>query len=101
MMDWLDDLMDSSLMAVVVILVILCVIITGGIVAISAINIAINHIQVRVVVDGREVYHGINACVSIYSGGATTEVRVWHGRLCMWPAAAYVSRDVHVEGDLR
>lgn len=71
------------------------------ILSMSIVNILVWHVPVRVFVDGREVYHGITACIDVDSTGATTKVSIRRGRLCWWPAANYVSRDVHVEGDLR
>lgn len=75
--------------------------IVGIIVVLQLILLTFHRVPVKVFVDGKEVYHGINACVEIDSAGASTIVKVDGGPLCLFPMARYVSKDVHVEGDRR
>jgi hypothetical protein len=73
----------------------------GMLVGMQALAVAIHRVPVKVFVDGKEVYHGINACVEIDSAGSATIVHISGGPLCLFPMARYVSRDVREEGDRR
>ena len=59
----------------------------------------VHKVPIHVIVDGKEVYHGIDGCVSIVSSGANTSVEVNGGFLCLFPKAYYTSRNVRVTPD--
>jgi hypothetical protein len=58
-------------------------------------------VPVRVIVDDQEVYAGVSACVKVESTGSTTKVLVYKrtGVFCWTLKKAYVSNNVHVEGE--
>jgi prepilin-type N-terminal cleavage/methylation domain-containing protein len=51
----------------------------------------------KVWVDGTQIFEGRAWCVSTKSAGASTEIELGRGPLCILPGDHYVSKDVRVE----
>lgn len=91
MRDWWDDIWP--------VIVALCFVVAAcvvGLFCFQRARIALEPV-VRITVDGRVIYTGSAACTSVKSAGATTQVNIGRGLLCLLPGQQIVSRDVLVE----
>ena len=50
--------------------------------------------RIIVMVDGKEIYRGSNACVEESSLGSATHVQIGRGPFCIIPGPKYTSKDV-------
>ena len=57
-----------------------------------------DNVPVVCVVEGKEVYRGTSAGISVHSTGDTTTVEVSGGFLYLFPKAYYTSHDVKMTG---
>ena len=64
-----------------------------------AISYQVASVPVQVYMNGKRVYTGPQACVSIQSAGSATETTIYGGWYCLFPKAYYVSNNILVEGE--
>lgn len=89
-------MMNNPIGFIVAILVASVLFMGGMVIAFQQCALWSDRVPVRVFVDGKDVYHGISACVNVNSSGAHTTVQVNSSFMCLFPSAYYVSKDVKV-----